>query len=162
MEGAITPQNKDGFIPPKNSLATAVAVAIEEPTATLKKAPSSGEQASETSMADQDGNLQKGELPKKGYALTVKADGFSLDVDCNYEIHRIEIRNSKTRDTVVVRMRNNVPSIKSADFDVSPDEHGVYHLNDWPVTVAVPDADGVEPMIDVQVLDGGPWIRLKF
>jgi superfamily I DNA/RNA helicase len=93
--------------------------------------------------------------------VTVRANEIMFDVDCNYEVRRIDIRNSETRDTVVVKIKNGVPSVGSTDFDVSRQQDETYRLGGWPVTVMISgERDGVV-IVEIRILESGPVVQLK-
>ncbi len=146
-------------------LATAMGLDGSRPqSANIKTTQAGGGQALEAvelTESAKDSGLPVGGSRRKADEITVRANEIMLDVICDYEVRRIDIRNLTTRDTVVVKMKNGVPSIGSADFDVSRSEHGVYHLGDWPVTVTVSEIQEGDVVADVQVLGSGPGVRLR-
>lgn len=151
-EAAIAPKTAEAVPIPRKPLTTALGYNESKPIAADNKAPPAG--------GGQGAGAVEGSR-RKADAVTVRANEVALDVNCDYEVRRIDIRNLETRDTVVVKVKNGVPSVGSADFDVSRDEHGVYRLADWPVTVTVSEAQDGHIMADVQVLGSGLGVRLR-
>ena len=164
-EEAIAPRTVEVVPIPRKPLATALSHNGPKPLAADIKAPLAGG-GEGAGAAERTGTAENLDLPvvgsrRKADAVTVRANEVAFDVNCDYEVRRIDIRNIETRDTVVVKVKNGVPLVGSADFDVSPDEQGVYRLGDWPVTVTVSEAKGGDIMADVQVLGSGLGVRLR-
>ncbi len=165
VEAAIAPKAAEAVPVPRNPLATALGYNGSKPHAADIKAPPAGGGHGGATVESMD-TAKNFDLPvevsrRKADAVTVRANEVALDVSCDYEVRRIDIRNLETRDTVVVKVKNGVPSVGSADFDLSRDEQGVYRLGDWPVTVSVSEAKDGDIIADVQVLGSGLGVRLR-
>ncbi len=91
--------------------------------------------------------------------VIVSTDGLGLEIMCNYSVPRIEVRNTKTRETAVIRSKNGVLTVSSGDFDVDVRDC-LYHLGDWGVSVALTaSGDGIS-QVELRVRDDGPVVRL--
>ncbi len=91
--------------------------------------------------------------------VIVSTNGLGLEVTCNYSMPRIELRNTKTRETAVVRPKNGVLKVSSGDFDVEGSD-GVYTLGDWGVSVALTDSGDGRTQVELRLRDDGPMVRL--
>lgn len=163
---AATGQKPAGGVPiPKKPIAEALGGGERKPdTVEIKAAPAGGGHgvgAVEPTGAGTNPDSPVGASPGEVDTVTVLASKVSLDVTCDYGFRRIDIRNRKTGDTVVVKVKNGIPAVRSADLDVSRAEHGTYRLGDWPVTVTVPEAKGGDVIAEVQVLSSGLGVRFR-
>jgi hypothetical protein len=91
--------------------------------------------------------------------VIVSTGGLGLEITCNYSVPRIEVRNTRTRETAVVRPKNGVLTVSSGDFDVGG-SNGVYTLGDWGVSVALTDSGDGRSHIELRARDDGPVVRL--
>lgn len=162
---AIAPKPADGHLIQTKPLAAALgydewkplAANLETPPTGAKQGALAAELTERAKHIDQPVSTSR----RKADVVMVHAAEITIEVTCDYDVRRIDIRNQETRDTVVVKMKNGVPSVGSTDFDVSSDEHGVYRLGDWPVMLMISAAQNGEVMADVLVLGNGPAVRLK-
>jgi hypothetical protein len=162
---AIAPQAAKAPPHPKKPLAVALGSGRTEPLPVDgKHLPGrGGHGAGEVALSNvaKDSDELVGSAFRKTDTIVVRTNDIALDVICDYEVRRIDIRNIETRDAVVVKMKNATPVVLSADVDVSRDVHGVYCLGDWPVTVRVSEAQGDCILANVQVLGSGPQVLLR-
>lgn len=92
--------------------------------------------------------------------VVVSTSGLGLEITCNYSVPRIEVRNTNTRETAVVRTKNGVLKVSSGDFDVEG-SNGVFTLGDWGVSVALTDSGDGRTKVELRVRDDdGPVVRL--
>lgn len=91
--------------------------------------------------------------------VVVSSGSFGLEITCNYSVPRIEVRNTKTRETAVVRPKNGVLTVSSGDFDVEGSDD-VYSLGDWGVSVALTYSGDGRTQVELRVRDDGPVVRL--
>lgn len=110
----------------------------------------------------QDPTLSVGDPRRNADALTIRANGITFELDCDYAVRRIDIRNVETRDTAVVKMKNEVASVASTDFEVARDINGTYRLGEWPVECTVSSNPSGQILLQVQFLDDGPLVQLNF
>jgi hypothetical protein len=91
--------------------------------------------------------------------VIVSTGGLGLEITCNYFVPRIEVRNTKTRETAVVRPKNGVLTVSSGDFDVEG-SNGAYILGDWGVSVAIRVSGDRHSQVELRVRDDGPVVQL--